>query len=92
MMKYFIVSEDELKEIIDYYAIKYTLHPAENYYKLEEIKDTKQPVEMVAEGEVFASGEIYESYLDVGDFNVCELLEKYNNKSIKIFIQEQEVK
>ena len=88
-MKYFIVSEDDLRILIDM-AIFSETEGYEDYVgrTTRDFLADKQPVEMVAEGEVkqvFNNGGYHSA---IGEYNTNVYFDKYEGKSIKIFIQE----
>jgi len=84
----FILSQDDLYELNKqlYYAEDNNKAP---YEIITDFLKSKQPIEEIASGEVFASGELYETYAEVGAYNLGEELEKYNGKNIKIYVQIQ---
>ena len=88
-MKYFIVSEMELKQKIDKLQGTYhnTMDLVEASSLVEEMLADKQPVEMIAEGEFDRTDRNYGSGF-VGEDNLISKFDKYEGKSIKIFIQE----
>ena len=85
-MKYFIVSEMELKQKIDKLQGTYhnTMDLVEASSLVEEILADKQPVEMVAEGEVNCNKSDYNL---VGSIYVDSLVNPYHGKSIKIHVE-----
>ena len=73
-MKYILTKDDLLD-------LKYEVPSVKIFLK------SKQPVKEIASGEVFANGELYETFAEVGAYHLGEELEKYNGKNIKIYVE-----
>jgi len=83
--KQYLVSESELIRILDYAFGHVT--EIENYIK--DVLKSKQPTELLAEGEVKQKyDEETGDYVTINNKDMVVLLEEYDGKPVKIFIQE----
>jgi len=83
----YIISEEELKELIPGYS-EYPYQKLSKEYKeyVEDFLKSKQPIELVAEGKADSAGGTW----NIGpycSYEFRELIEKYKGNIIKIYIQ-----
>ena len=85
----YIIDEDELKDLLNMHIPYFGTHTiSELHQLLTDFLKSKKPVEEIASGEVIDDIFEYEAQFLIGDKDLWHIFQKYDGKSIKIYIEE----